>query len=257
MNHMMLVGNSCIARNALRLVLSLLAGSSLALAATWEIGLVNGTVGGAYSALQIDKYGNAHVAYTGNGALQYSFWDHDLKKWFTTPLDKTGGFCSLALDSKQHPHISYNHWDNLNYAHWDGTAWKIETIQISSKDVRFYTSIALDYRDYPSIGYYEILDAVGSKEINRMRVVTWNGSFWQLTTADHEFASGKFNSLAVDSAGRPRVAYCKHSFTRTPACVLPTGMERVGGAKFWRGGGPGTYRQAVASWSSTRTMSLT
>jgi hypothetical protein len=208
MNHMMLGRDSRITRSALWILLSVLAGSSSALAGTWEIGIVNGSVGGEYSSLQFDKYGNAHVAYTGDGLLQYSFWDHNLKKWFTTQLDRSGGFTSLALDSKQHPHISYNHVDNLNYAHWDGSAWQIQTIPLPSKMVRFYTSIALDSKDNPSIGYYEILDAIGSREINRMRVVTWNGSGWQLTTADHDFASGKFNSLAIDSHGRPHVAYC-------------------------------------------------
>ena len=192
-------------------IISLLAllGTSVAWAENWTIGRVDGSVGGSFSSLQIDKFGNAHVGYVdeASGFLQYSFWDHNLKKWFTTTLDRSGGFCSLALDSKQRPHISYVRWDHLIYAHWDGSAWQIQTVELPSKAVRFYTSIALDSKDNPSISYYEALDSIGDREICHMRVITWMGSFWELTTADSDFATGKFNSIAVDSAGRPHVVY--------------------------------------------------
>ena len=67
---------------------------------------------GLFSSMKFDIHGNAHVGYvdpSGN-ELRYSFWDRILNKWFTTNVDRSGGFCSLALDSQQRPHISY-----LNY----------------------------------------------------------------------------------------------------------------------------------------------
>jgi hypothetical protein len=215
---------------------------------TWEIGRVDGSVGSSFSSLRIDKFGNAHVSYIeeGTGTLQYSFWDHRLKKWFTTTLEQSGaGFCSLALDSKQHPHISYNRYDRLIYAHWDGSAWQNQTIQLPSKAVRFYTSIALDSKDNPSIGYYEVLDSIGAAEKDAclMRVVTWTGSVWELTTADHEFATGKFNSIAVDSAGRPHVAYANIWYEA--ASLRFADWDGTSWHKEILEGPRGTYRQAV------------
>src|SRR5260370_42596489 len=95
--------------NAIRFLLPALAVIAMAQAGNWEVGLVDGATGGSFSSLKIDTFGNAHVAYVteSGGILQYSFWDRRLRKWFTTNLDQATGFCTLVLDSKQHPHISY------------------------------------------------------------------------------------------------------------------------------------------------------
>jgi len=177
--------------------------------AVWQIGLVDSS-GGNYSSLRIDRYGNAHLAYVDseNAVLKYSFWDHNLQKWFTTSLDRSQGFCSLTLDSKQFPHISYLDYGTgkLKYAHWDGSTWQKAAIEISAKEISFYTSIALDSKDQPSISFYEYFSAGGDNDLH-LRVVSWNGSMWELRTADNTRGSGKFNSIAVDSAGNPQVAY--------------------------------------------------
>ena len=93
-------------------------------AAEWKLGGVKGAIGGQYSSLRFDEYGNAHVCSFSqtNGMLSYSFWDHRADKWFSTQIDKGGNFCSLALDSKQRPHISYLFNAGLHYAHWNGNS---------------------------------------------------------------------------------------------------------------------------------------
>ena len=159
--------------------------------------------------MKFDVYGNAHVSYMAAYAneLRYGFWDHMLNKWFTTTVDRTGGFCSLVLDSHQRPHISYlGYGGGLTYARWDGASWIKQKIPIKARTIEFYTSIALDQDDHPSISFYEVDNAEGER-LARMRTVWWNGKFWALTTVDSTRGSGKFNSIAVDSKGHSHVAY--------------------------------------------------
>ena len=210
---------------------------------SWTIGVVDGSLGGDSSSLQIDKFGNAHVAYEGQGVLQYSFWDHNLKRWFTMNVDKTVGFCSMALDSKQRPHISYPQFGPLRYAHWDGSSWQKETIAVPSQETTFYTSISLDRDDNPSISYYE--HVLGSEETLRMRVVAKEANVWKLRTVDATRGSGKFNSVAVDSAGRPHIAYANVLYENSSLRYAFWDGKRWNREILEGEGMPGTYRQAV------------
>jgi len=178
--------------------------------AAWTIEKVDPGGGGMYSSLRLDKNGDAHVVYL-NGAeqmLKYAFRDHALGRWFTTAIGTSGGFCSLTLDSKEHPHISYLDYGTgkLNYAFWDGSRWKKETLEIRAKEISFYTSIATDQNDYPSISFYEYFGATSDNTL-RLRTARWNGSYWEVRTVDDTRGSGKFNSIAMDSAGHPHIAY--------------------------------------------------
>src|SRR6516164_786636 len=121
---------------------------------TWQVDLIDSSGIGQYSSLRVDRDGNVHVAYIvedGQKTLKYGFWDHKLKRWFTMPLATEASFSSLALDSKQQPHISWA--DNgstsgakLRYAHFDGS-WKKQAIQLNSDVIAYYTSITLDLND--------------------------------------------------------------------------------------------------------------
>jgi hypothetical protein len=170
----------------------------------WQHGAVLETIGGRLPSFQIDKYGNVHACSSSptNSVLSYSFWDHAVNKWFSTVLDQSSGFCSLALDSQQRPHISYIGYGTgkLKYAHWNGASWDKQEIAIQATRVISYnSSIALDSEDLPIISCYE--------EGVRLRVVRWNGKYWEVRTADSDEESGKFNSLGIDSQGRPQIAF--------------------------------------------------
>ena len=182
--------------------------ASLVPAAEWQVGTVEGSIGGKYSALRIDKFGNAHVSYcsVSQGMLGYGFWDKNLKRWFTSTVGRCSGFTAMVLDSKQRPHISYPDGSgNVNHSYWDGTAWQKQTVELHAVIINYYTSIAVDSNDYPSISYYEEHGA--GDYAGRLRVVTWNGKFWEARTVDSDIGSGKYNSMAIDSKGYPRIAY--------------------------------------------------
>jgi hypothetical protein len=177
-------------------------------AGEWLSGVVDGAMGGKYSSLKLDGSGNAHVAYYDEvqGSIGYSFWDHQLNKWFNTSLDRGSGFCSLVLDSKQRPHISFTEGSGrLKHVYWDGSSWQRQVIDVHAKVINYYTSITLDAKDNPSISFYEEFGA-GDNRL-RLRIVTWNGAFWEVRTADPDLGSGKFNSMVTNAAGNLEIAY--------------------------------------------------
>lgn len=199
----------------MRILCALFVAALPVLAGQWEVTTVDSLGTGKFSSLRVDEKGNVHVAYTTDDdkkSLRYSFRDHGNGKWFTMTVAQHASFCALALDSKSHPHISYVDAGTvigakLRYAHWDGTAWKTEALPLNADIITYFTSIALDSKDRPNISYYEYEGAEGIGFVLRLRVVTWNGQFWEARTADQQPGSGKFNSIAIDSAGHIDVAY--------------------------------------------------
>jgi hypothetical protein len=177
-------------------------------AGEWRIGFVDGSLGGKFSSLRMDKFGNAHVAYADpeQSLLQYSFWDHELQKWFTKPIGRGGAFLSLTLDSKESPHISLPGAQSVVHVYWDGKSWQTQAIPIAARVINYYTSIVLDSHDKPAISFYE---EAGLEDFLRLRVVSWDmdSMRWVVRTVDADHGSGKFNSMAIDSAGRLEIAY--------------------------------------------------
>lgn len=232
---------------AIRFLLSALVTTVAAMAANWETGIVDGSRGGLYSSLRFDKYGNGHVSYvdSSGNVLQYSFWDHKLGKWFSTTIDYADGFCALALDSKQYPHISYNINSQLKHAYWDGVSWQKQTIPVRSKELSWYTSISLDSGDNPAISFYEVHNVMG-QQVARLRVVMWTGQVWALMTADPTYGSGKFNSIVFDSTGKLNVAYGNVIYENSSLRYARWDGASWNNEILEGAGVAGTYRQAVA-----------
>jgi hypothetical protein len=193
--------------------------SAAACAATWQIDTVDVSGPAKFSSLKIDAQGNAHLAYVvddGNNSLKYAFWDHRLNRWFVLPIATRASFCSLALDSLQHPQISWadsgtGEGAKLRYAFWDGQSWQKVEIPLNSEIIGYYTSIALDSKDRPNISFYEYR---GPRETDfkiRLRTVRRNGTQWELKTLDPQEGSGKFNSIAVDAHDEIHIAYANVS----------------------------------------------
>src|ERR1017187_1319144 len=175
-----------------------------------------------FCSLVLDSKQHPHISYLGygDGPIKYAHWNgtawekqgiHIRAKdisFFTTTLDKSRGFCSLVLDSKQHPHISYLGYGDgpIKYAHWNGTAWEKQGIHIRAKDISFYTSIALDAKENPTISYYHYWGTTESYTLS-LRMVFWTGTYWGVRTVDSTPGSGKFNAIATDPSGNSHIAY--------------------------------------------------
>ena len=193
----------------------IMAAASAGAVGVWQIETVDQAGVGKFSSMRIDKEGNIHVVYAaadGEDSVKYGFWDRPLKRWFLMTIDKHGSFCSLTLDSEQHPHISYVDSGSmpgakLHYARWDGATWKTESVPLNAEIVAYYSSIALDALGRASISFYEYTGPGGSGFRVRMRVVRFNGKYWEVTTVDGDNQSGKFNALAIDPQGHTHLAY--------------------------------------------------
>jgi hypothetical protein len=184
-------------------------------AAEWQVERVDQSGAGQFTSMKIDKDGNIHLAYipdVDGHPLKYAYWDHSLKRWFSMIVTNVASFCTLVLDSKQHPHISFaDHGTGLGtkirHAYWDGTQWNVQPIANPGAGViGYYTSIGLDAQDNPFLSYYDYTDHAFNSLL-RLRTVFWKGYYWEMRVADSEMGSGKFNSLAVDSSGHPHIAY--------------------------------------------------
>jgi len=129
--------------------------------------------------------------------------------WVVKVVDSggdTGWDTALALDSKDHPHISYKDVTNraLKYATWDGTLWHAETVDSVGVGAES-TSIAIDAQDRPWIAYYWT-DSLGT--IANVKLAHWNGSVWVFQVVNPPGThAGPYPSLALDSQDRPRIAY--------------------------------------------------
>lgn len=181
-------------------------------ASDWQIQLVDGGGGGKFTSLSVDKAGNAHAAYFNDTTheLRYVFWDQRLAKWFVMRVDdRCGGFPSMALDSEQRPHIAYIEYGTgrLKYSRWSAGSWKTQTIRLNARLIEYYTSIALDADDHPSIAFYEVLGINSAAFVLHLRTVRWTGEVWQVSTVDGNYGSGKFNSMVRAADGSFRVAY--------------------------------------------------
>jgi hypothetical protein len=199
----------------------LLVFAGMTVAAEWKIETVDPSGSGHFTSMKIDVDGNVHVAYipeSEGNPLKYAFWDHRLEKWFTMTVSKAASFCALTLDSKQRPHISYTERGmakgaKLRYVAWDGASWHDQAVSPANDSiVGYYSSIGLDAADNPTFSYYDYVGPGGADNTLRLRSVSRVDSHWEVRLVDRTRGSGKFNSLAVDSKGRPRIAYANVSW---------------------------------------------
>ena len=166
---------------------------------------------GQSSSLVIDRSGNRHVSYydATNKVLWYSFQPAgDTKHWFRMPVEvkNVGYYSSMAVDHHGHPHFTWitTKEDGLHYAYYDGKSWHKQVID--SAKIDYHNHVEVDANDHPRISYYQYHDPSGHVVLH-LKYAYFDGKQWYIQTLDKRSGTGKFNSIAVDAAGNPHIAY--------------------------------------------------
>jgi len=144
--------------------------------ADWTCTIVD-TSDGRRNSIALDSSNNAHISYQDgfNSDLKYATYVGGgsgtgcaSPDWSCITIDSSGNVgadTSIAIDSSNNPHISYNDSTNsdLKYAEYVGggggsgcasSDWTCSTVE-STDNVGTHTSLALDTSDNPYISYYD------------------------------------------------------------------------------------------------------
>jgi hypothetical protein len=177
----------------------------------WDVQPADASFGAGFlsNSIALDTQGRPHISYyvSDINDLRHAWWTGH--QWQIRTVDasvgitRAGEFNSVALDSLNRPHISYLFWDGvspgrrLRHAQWtDFQGWVIEEVD-TSDSLNFPTTIVLDAADRPHISYYDTV-------ANVLKYARKDGPGWHIETVD---ASGRYNSLGLDSQGRPHICY--------------------------------------------------
>ncbi|UCD91881.1 MAG: PKD domain-containing protein [Methanobacteriota archaeon] len=112
-----------------------------------------------------------------------------------------GMYPYLALDSNDHPHISYHDHTNedLKYARWDGSSWNLEAVDTEGETGQ-RTSIDIDGNDHPHIAYHD-------EDDGDLKYAKWTGTNWSIEIVDSNGTTGFDKTIVLDSNEHPHIAY--------------------------------------------------
>ncbi|MFX1263018.1 MAG: PKD domain-containing protein [Promethearchaeota archaeon] len=182
----------------------------------WSIETIDqgGSDVGLYTSIVLDSNNHPHISYFDrtSGALKYAKYtgtQWEIETIETIDYATYYGYAvtfysSIALDSNDYPHISYNEgftsYGSLKYAKWTGNEWSIETVDSwGSSGFGEFSSLAIDSTDKPHISYkgngWEV------------RYAHWTGSTWDIESIYPGPQTVGSTSLTLDSVDNPYIVY--------------------------------------------------
>ncbi|GEM_PF-6708758 len=153
--------------------------------------------------LAINSNGVPCIAYFGPQHHSMNYMEKRDGKWIVEILDRgssghnVGEFCSLALDSRDTPHMSYYDVGKqcLKYATKKGK-WHSSIVD-RDPGVGIYSNIAVDSNDRPHIAYYDPKGGI-------VRYCTVLNKKWKILKTD---CRGSFFSMKLAPDGKPYIAF--------------------------------------------------
>jgi len=179
----------------------------------WQTETVT-TMPGAYNItldLALDSADHPRLCFYDDdpaGDTRFKYAYHDGTVWQFETIDGdvfyNGQECSIALDSQDHPHLSYRD-SGLWYAH-KPTSWQVTLV-----DDDFFagdtSSLVLDHLDRPRIAFSDWDTEPPSYEEQLQYARLDSG--WQIETVDVAGETSRYadESLALDADDQPHIAY--------------------------------------------------
>ena len=186
--------------------------------AQWDVQFLGTNEYGWDPSVVVDSEDRPHISYLGYHPVvgggqtpKYTHWDGS--KWEIDVIEPvfTSSGTSLALDSRERPHVSYGDDGALKHAVYRGGRWRIEIVDskaLSGHWVGLYSSLAIDDVDNPHISY-----ALNSQEYTSspwpegLRYACSQDGTWEYDAPDSRGLLGFYNSLALDAANQPHISY--------------------------------------------------
>jgi hypothetical protein len=131
--------------------------------------------------------------------------------WSMQTVDENGDGIglSMALDSKDNPHLCYIDYVNgyyrnptyLTYASWNGASWNTQVVDLIT-EIQYPGFLSFDSNNNPHISY--IIGVKYGDEF--LMYATWTGTSWgtQTVASSHVINLG---SMVLDSSGNPCIGY--------------------------------------------------
>jgi hypothetical protein len=158
----------------------------------------------------IDDNDELHAAYSSNNNKMV-YMHYDGSSWSSTEVSTNAkvGSIGIALDSNNHPHISFaasgqNCGNGLHLASFDGATWTTSTID-SGVNKGCYSAIVIDENDHAYIAYQD-------RQQSKLKLTTNKSGSWIPYTPDFgsspsSLYPGWYSSMAMDSQGQFHIAH--------------------------------------------------
>ena len=182
--------------------------------ATWQIVTV-ASMPAAIQAinldLALDSAQRPHICYYDDTADALKHAAFDGSAWHievvASDLFYNGQGCSIAIDSHDHSHITYDD-TGMFYAAYDGAQWHLTEVDNDLSAGR-ESSLALDAINRPRIAYSDT--TYDRADLNyELRYAYFDGFDWQIEIVDTTTQPGSSAvgvSLALNATGSPQITY--------------------------------------------------
>lgn len=166
---------------------------------------------GEYTSIAVDSNDKVHIGYYyygwygSGGDLKYATNSSGSWKMFTVDSeDYVGEYTSVALDSNDKVHISYN--GSIKYATNKSGAWQAYTLCAEKYSTQ--SSLAVDQSDKLHMSYFycDDLDDDGCDD-GGVKYTTNKSGSWQTQIVERGSDVGFSPSLALDSNGKAHICY--------------------------------------------------